>query len=231
MSTSNEKGDKIRFTDMDPKQKREYKKVKERERRNKMTLEQKEIKKNKARLGMEKYRDELSDEWIEYNKICDKHRKRKQRKNYDADKQSEVNFKSKMAMRTFRKNFPDTYIPRSSRNMLEDQDWSIFFEKGEKNKEILHEMQPDIETRIFEKKKSEKDMREQKAKDEINQCVCSYEFAYCLYCQNNSEDKSDSDEEYFDIPDLTKEQVEEFERESFENWIDARKLERRNKCI
>ena len=50
---------------------------------------------------MEKYRDEHLDERIEYNKICDKHRKRKQRKNYDADKRSEVNFKSKMAMRTF----------------------------------------------------------------------------------------------------------------------------------
>ena len=76
MSTSSEKGDKIRFTDMDAKQKREYKRVKERERRNKMSLEQKEIEKNKARLRMEKYRDE----WIEYNKICDKQRKRKQRK-------------------------------------------------------------------------------------------------------------------------------------------------------
>ena len=80
-------------------------------------------------------------------------------------------------------------------------------------------------------KKSEKDTRERRAKEEINQCVCSYKFAYCLYCKNHSQDKSDSDKEYFDIPDLTKEQVEEFERESFENWIDARKLERRNKCI
>ena len=80
MNASSEKGDKIRFTDMDAKQKREYKRVKERERRNKMSLEQKEIEKNKARLGMEKYRDELSDEWIEYSKICDKPRKRKKRK-------------------------------------------------------------------------------------------------------------------------------------------------------
>ena len=31
------------------------------------------------------------------------------------------------------------------------------------------------------------------------------------------------------MQELTKEQIQEFERESYENWIDARKQERRNK--
>ena len=45
----------------------------------------------------------------------------------------------------------------------------------------------------------------------------------------DNQEKSDVDDDSFDMQELTKEQIQEFERESYENWIDARKQERRNK--
>ena len=58
--------------------------------------------------------------------------------------------------------------------------------------------------------------------------VCSHEFAFSLFCQNQSYDKRDADDDSLICKswELTKEQIQEFERESYENWIDARKQER-----
>ena len=80
--------DKIKFRDMDENQKREYKKEKERERRSKMFVEKKEKEKKNAKLGMQKLRSELSDRWLEYENITDKHRKRAERLNRDDVKHS-----------------------------------------------------------------------------------------------------------------------------------------------
>ena len=97
---------------MDGNQKREYKKLKERERRSKMSMEQKEKEKKNAKLGMQKSSSELPDQWLEYENITDKHRKRAERLNRDDVKHSKDNLKAKDAMKLMRTKLSDEYIPR-----------------------------------------------------------------------------------------------------------------------
>ena len=71
---------------MDENQKRESKREKERERRNKISVEQKE-----------------------YQRISDKHRKRVERLKRDEEKHSEDNLKAKEAMKLMHENLSDEY--------------------------------------------------------------------------------------------------------------------------
>jgi hypothetical protein len=179
--------DKIRSRDMDHNQKREYKKLKER--RSKMSMEKKEKEKKNAKLGMQKLRSELSDRWLEYENITDKHRKRAERLNRKDVKHSKDNLKAKDAKKLMREKLSDLYIPRGRQNITEEDDWKKFYDMNEDNKELLEELQPETVNKILEGKIQSKEQfikkTVKKEDEEPQNCICMHEFDNCKFCQNH----------------------------------------------
>jgi hypothetical protein len=95
-----------------------------------------------AKLGMQKLRSELSDRWLEYENITDKHRKRAERLNIYDVKNSKDNLKAKDAMKQLHEQLSDEYIPRGRQNITEEDDWKNFYDMNEDNKELLEELTP-----------------------------------------------------------------------------------------
>ena len=174
---------------MDENQKREYKKLKERERRSKMSMEQKEKEKKNAKLGMQKLRSELSDRWLEYEIITDKHRKRADRLNRDDVKHSKNNLKAKDAMKLMREKLSDEYIPRGRHNITEEDDWKKCYDINEDNKELLEELQQETVKKILEGKIKSKEQfikkTVKKEDEEPQNGICMHEFDSCKFCQNH----------------------------------------------
>ena len=124
-----------------------------------MSAEKREKEREINRISHEDRRyDEAFKEHNEYVKIIDKHRKRKDIQKRDDKKRLEVNQKAKEGMVRLRKNMPDKYFPRGSKNIAEDNDWRSFYEK---HKEWLKVSKPDL----YEKMKEDIN-REQKEKEE-----------------------------------------------------------------
>ena len=202
---------------MDENQRREYKKLKERERRSKMSTKQKEKEKKNTKLGMQKLRSELSDRWLEYENITDKHRKRAERLNRNDVKHSKDNLKAKDAMKLMREQLSDLYIPRGRQNITKEDDWQKFYYMNEDNKELLEELQPETVNKILEGKiKSiEQFIKEtvKKEDEEPQNCICMHEFDNCKFCQNHISDGSETDDDVYQLPNLTEEEIQEFNKQ------------------
>ena len=220
---------------MDENQKREYKKLKERERRSKMSMEQKEKEKKNAKLGMQKSRSELPDQWLEYENITDKQRKRAERLYRDDVKHSKDNLKAKDAMKLMRTKLSDEYIPRGRQNKSEEDDWKKFYDRNEDNKELLEELQPETVKKILERKIKSKEQfikKTVKQEDEEPQnCICVHEFDNCKFCQNHISDCSETDDDVYQLPNLTEEEIQEFNKQDFKNWKEMRRQERNAKSM
>ena len=148
---------------MDAQQRRLYNKIKKRESRSKMSKEEKEVERNGAKVRMQEYRLNMSDEEYKYQSLRDKHRKRNKKKNEDEINRTEKNFKAKESMRRLRQTLPDTYIPRGKQNIPEDVDWKAFFSKNEKAAELLKKRNPEVAKRIT-KMIEEEDLEKAKKK-------------------------------------------------------------------
>ena len=99
-----------------------------------MSKEEKESERNAAKVGMQKYTLNMSDEVHKYHSLNDKHRKINKKKNQDEIKRTKENNKGKGNMRRLGQKSPDTYIPRGKKNIPEDTDWKAFLFKNEKTK-------------------------------------------------------------------------------------------------
>ena len=134
--------------EMDAEQRKLYNKLKKRESRSRMSKEEKESERNAAKVGMQEYRLNMSDEEYKYHSLNDKHRKRNKKKNQDEIKRTKENIKAKESMRRLRQKSPDTYIPRGKKNIPEDTDWKAFISKSEKTKELMTKRNPEVAKRI-----------------------------------------------------------------------------------
>ena len=70
------------------------------------------------------------------------------------------NLKAKQKMEAFRKNMPDKYMPRTKKNITEDNDWRNFYEENEGNKVMLEDLKPEVFVKI-KKEKEIKDIEHQ----------------------------------------------------------------------
>ena len=234
---------------------RELNRLAKRISRSSMTDEKKDEERSKNRLRMQKYRLEKSKEECEYDNIVEKHRKRKEREARDDEKRMKDNLRAKNSMNQFRENLPSKYIPRVKKNLTEEEDWKTFAGSNQKSKELLASRKPQMAEYIEKLKnekaksneeksnwdqvvnKSDKDM-EEKEKNKIQrdvkgkECTCSHDFSNCLFCQNQvqlSDQNYDSDDCGCKLPDWTKEELEKYERQSFEDWKEWRKKKAREK--
>ena len=234
---------------------RELNRLAKRISRSSMTDEKKDEERLKNRLRMQKYRLEKSKEECEYDNIVEKHRKRKEREGRDDEKRMKENLRAKNSMNQFRENLPSKYIPRVKKNLTEEEDWKTFAGSSQRSKELLASRKPQMaeyieklrneEAKSNEEKsnwdqvvnKADKDMAE-KDKNKIQQdvegkeCTCRHDFSNCLFCRNQvqlSDQNYDSDDCGCKLPDWTKEELEEYERQSFEDWKEWRKKKAREK--
>ena len=163
---------------------------------------------------MQKLRSELSDRWLEYENITDKHRKRAERLNRDDVKHSKDNLKAKDAMKLMREKLSDEYIPRGRHNITEGDDWNKFYDMNEDNRELLEELQPETVKKIMEGKIKSKEQfikKTVKTEDEEPQkCICMHEFDNCEFCQNHISDCSETDDDVYQLPNLTEEEIHKF---------------------
>ena len=170
----------------------------------------------------------MSVEQKEYKRISDKHRKRVERLNRDEDKHSEDNLKAKDAMRLMRENLSDEYIPRGRQNIKEEDEWKNFFDTNQESKELLKELKPEIVEEILAKQiKVKKEKTEKKKDKEPQSCVCTHELDNCIFCQNNRSDCSENDDDVYELPKLTEEEIEEYNRQDCENWREKNETARK----
>ena len=236
MSENLDKKAMIRYSDMDINQKRDYQKLKKRESRQKMTEEKKEEERNNSKLGMEIHRLELSDEALKYENVSAKHRMRVQRLNRGEENHVEDNVKAKESMRQFREKLPDMYTPRGRKNITEEDDWNRFFHKNTKCKELLKKLKPELAEKFGQMQKSEEIQKEKEREerkklmsDNLQSCVCTYEFDFCKFCQDQESDTDHHYDDGYTLPNLTEEEVQEFQRKDFEDWKEWRKEDAREK--
>ena len=55
-----------------------------------------------------------------------------------------------------------------------------------------------------------------------DQCTCKHEFDNCKFCQDQDSGSEDN-EEVYKLPDLTKEELREYDRQSLEEWKQVQK--------
>ena len=62
-----------------------------------------------------------------------------------------------------------------------------------------------------------------------DQCTCAHEFQSCKFClDQNSASGSEDNEEVYKLPDLTQEELREYERQSLEEWKQFQKERLKN---
>ena len=141
-------------------------------------------------------------------------------------------------MRRLRQKSPDTYIPRGKKNIPEDTDWKAFISKSEKTKELMTKRNPEVAKRITKMIEEENLEKAKKKKNEqdyfSDQCTCKHEFDNCKFCQGQDSGSEDN-EEVYKLPDLTIEELREYDRQSLEEWKQVQKKrlkeERKEKYI
>ena len=58
-----------------------------------------------------------------------------------------------------------------------------------------------------------------------------HEFDNCKFCQNHISDSSETDDDVYQLPNLTEEEIQEFNKQDFKNWKEMRRQERRAKSM
>ena len=237
-------------TQMNREQIKEYNRLKKRESRQKMTVEKRAEERCKDKLRKENFKLNMSDAEYEYASLAEKHRKRKERQGRDEERKMRDNLKAKASMRQFRENLPDKYIPRVKKNISEADDWEKFSDTNLESKELLAKRLPKMAKHLDERAKEEQKILSQKVmlKDanitrdkqmdaqpfdrnvnEGEECTCSHDFAYCLFCQNQGSAGVDCDDSVYKLDDHTQEQLEEFERHQLEEWQQWNKEQAKNR--
>ena len=78
------------------------------------------------------------------------------------------------------------------------------------------------------KVKKERIKKTEKKKDEEPQnCVCTHEFDNFIFCQNSRSDCSENGDDVYELPKLIEEEIEEYNRQDFENWKNETAREKR----
>ena len=136
-------------------------------------------------------------------------------------------------MRLMREHLSDEYIPRGRHNIKEEDEWKNFFDTNQESKELLKELKRENVEEILAKqikvKMEEIKKIEKKTDKEPQSCVCTHEFDNCIFYQNSRSDCSENDDDVYELPKLTEEEIAEYNRQDFENWKKMRQQERRDK--
>ena len=175
---------------------REYKKIKERERRNNLTSLQKAENNWIDKDRKMEARSQLSNELKEYEQICARQRMRRLRKKLKNEK-----------------NVNDTEKDESqilNDDLKSEKDWFDFYKQNDKTKNILKEKASDLFAKFEDKEKKETEEIENKERNEIDEisekCVCDFDVdcAFCIeihenekgLCEDSNWTKEDEEKEF-----------------------------------
>ena len=141
-------------------------KSKQREKRSKLTEDEKDNERAALRDRMRKLRERKTNEETEYEMICQKHKKREARALQSGKEHLIQNLKAKKGMKKFKeKGRVVDFQKRSANNETEMSDFKNFKRKGNTYSEFLDAAKPDIVERLNEEIREEKE-RERKRKEE-----------------------------------------------------------------
>ena len=144
-------------------------------------------------------------------------------------KHSEDNLKAKDAMKLMHTNLSYEYIPKCRQNIKEEDEWKKFLNMNQESKELLEELQPEMSEKIFQKlikaKKEQIKETENRRDEEPQNFVCTHELDNCNFCQNSRS----YDNDVYELPELTEEEIQEYNKQDFENWKQMRQHERQEK--
>ena len=212
------------------------------------TLEEKNVEKEKLKERMRRLRSKQSPEEKEYEQIRGKHRKRQHRQDWDEEEHMLGKQKAKTGMRLLREEgYLKVYCDRGPNRRTTKKDdlseWDSFVNKSESHKQFLTKTNPDIITRINERKREEAEekerKRQEKKSEEANKEKERYEQGQegeWIYNPANDDYwwSGEGDPVYYNddvVQELTEEEMKSIEEQAEIRWEACMKeaRERRNK--